>query len=212
MPNTIGVSPALRLGHSPCFPGQPLTLALGVWNVECGLETEGYAFVRIRTLRRKLRGVRWEIHFAPAAFGSAVDPMSSLQEAGSPGVVHLQLAQEAFDLGRQEGRIYRAEAGQQGRIRTAVEWSFVEEGAGGTRCRALELALLRRSPVQLSWLEDSGLGDRASCGRWARMAPTRVSASANCLAVSLRCTPLRNASASRCPSPAATLYQTKAST
>jgi len=58
---------------------------------ELSLETDSYATVRIRTLRRGLRSVRREVHFATAAVGYAPDQMSGLQEAGSQGMVHFQL-------------------------------------------------------------------------------------------------------------------------
>ena len=44
----------------------------------------------IRTLRRELRRVRREVHFAPAAVRCAFDQMPGLQEAGSPSVVLLR--------------------------------------------------------------------------------------------------------------------------
>ena len=90
-------------------PGSTLDFSPRI--LECGLETDGYAFVRIRTLRRELRGVRGEIHASPAPFSGAIDQVPGVQEAGSSGMVNLQLTQDALDLGRQESRVHRPEAG-----------------------------------------------------------------------------------------------------
>jgi len=88
-----------------------------------------YASLRIRIVRRRLQGLRRKIHVAPPAFGQAADALSGVQKAGAQNHFHLQFtaqAQAAVHLGRQEGRVHRAQASRQGRIRAAVNRPKVE--------------------------------------------------------------------------------------
>ena len=68
--------------------------------------------------------MRRQIHLAPAAFGQAADALSGVQKAGAQNHFHLQFAaqaQAAVHLGREKGRVHRAQKGEQGRIREAVK-------------------------------------------------------------------------------------------
>jgi hypothetical protein len=81
------------------------------------------ADLRIRIVRRRLQGVRWEIHPAPAAFRRAADELPGVQEAGAKDYFVFQFPVEteaALDLGRQKGGFYRAQEGQQGGVREAM--------------------------------------------------------------------------------------------
>jgi len=68
--------------------------------------------------------MRRQIHLAAAGFGRTADSMSCLQEAGSQGLVHVQLAKDRFDFRCKESGVYGVEARQQGRIREAVTEHF----------------------------------------------------------------------------------------
>ena len=71
-------------------------------------------------MRRRLQGVRREVHVEPSAVGQATDALPGVQEAGAEGSLHVQFAEAGFDFGCQEGRVHGAEARQQGRVRAAV--------------------------------------------------------------------------------------------
>lgn len=65
----------------------------------------------------------WAVHAAPAAVGQAAHELPGLQKAGTQNHFRLQYAhqaQAAVGFGRQESRVYGAQKGQQGRVRTAV--------------------------------------------------------------------------------------------
>ena len=82
-----------------------------------------HAYLRIRIVRRPLRGLRREVHLEPPAFGQAAHELSGVQKAGAQNHFRLQhaaQAQAAVHLGRQKGRVHRAQENQQGRIRKAV--------------------------------------------------------------------------------------------
>ena len=68
--------------------------------------------------------MRRQIHFAPPAVGQAANELSGVQEAGAQNHFHLQFAaqaQAAVHLGREKGRVHRAQKDQQGRIRAAMK-------------------------------------------------------------------------------------------
>ena len=67
-----------------------------------------YAPLRIRTVRRRLQGLRREIHLEPSALGQAAHELSRVQKAGAQNLFQLQFAaqaQAAIHLGREEVRL-----------------------------------------------------------------------------------------------------------
>ena len=67
--------------------------------------------------------MRRAVHATPAVERAGADEMSRLQEAGAQNHLRLQhpaQAQAAVYFGREKGRVHRAQKGQQGRIRAAV--------------------------------------------------------------------------------------------
>jgi len=73
------------------------------------------ADLRIRIVRRRLQGVRWEIHPAPSAFRGAFDELPGVQEAGAKDYFLVQFAhktQAAVRLGCQESGVHGAQTGQ----------------------------------------------------------------------------------------------------
>jgi len=113
----------------------PRTLDFGPGTLEVGLEIDGYAFVRIRALRRRLRSVWREVHLAPAAISPTFDQVPGVQEAGAAGVVHLQLTQGTLDFRRQEGRLCRAQTREQGRVRAPVNREAIGRCRRAAACR-----------------------------------------------------------------------------
>jgi len=67
-----------------------------------------YAPLRIRAVRRRLQGLRREIHVEPPALGQTADELPRVQEAGAQSFFQLQFtaqAQAAVHLGREEVRL-----------------------------------------------------------------------------------------------------------
>lgn len=74
-------------------------------------------------MRGRMRGLRREIHFAPARQRAGINEMSRVQKAGAQNYFDLQFASEietAFRFRRQKSRVHCFETREQRRIREAI--------------------------------------------------------------------------------------------
>lgn len=86
-------------------------------------ECERYAYLRIRIVRRRLHGVRREVHVEPSVVRQAADKLSSLQETRQESLFFIQFADEVeatFGDRREESRVHSPKEAGQGRIRATV--------------------------------------------------------------------------------------------
>src|ERR1043166_3527627 len=92
--------------------------------------------------------MRRQVHVAPSAERTRADEMSGLQKTRAQNHFQFQLADQieaAVDFRRQAGRIYRAQAREQGRIRetiSQIEVAIDRAPRGGAGCPACRLPRL----------------------------------------------------------------------
>jgi hypothetical protein len=63
-----------------------------------------------------MQGLRREVHAAPPDLSGPPDEMPRVQKTSAAGVVDVQFTEGGFDIRREEGGIYGAEAGWEGRV------------------------------------------------------------------------------------------------